>query len=169
MYNMDELMELRPVVVNGETVYVNRCGDLWRWVRDNRRAPKFRKIDTVPDYHGYIHPTIGGKRVKQHRIIASAFLGLDMSNTKIQVDHRNGVTNDNRLENLRLVTHQQNNFNRTKAKGYYWHKHAEKWHACIRLNGRQIYLGYFNTPDDARNAYTNAKLIYHQIPTSFHP
>ena len=37
MSDMD--MELAPVEVNGEVVYVNRFGDLWRWARDNRRAP----------------------------------------------------------------------------------------------------------------------------------
>jgi len=161
---MDEMIELRPVVVNDETVYVNRGGDLWRWVRHRLSTPKFKKIDTVPRQDGYIYPEIGRKHVLQHRIIASAFLGLDMSNTKIQVDHINGVTHDNRVENLRLVTHQQNQFNNHKAKGYHWNKQAGKWKSQIYLNGRKIYLGVFDTPDDAHNAYLNAKLIYHQIP-----
>jgi len=164
MYNMDELLALEPVIVNDETVYVNRCGELYRWVRDNRRAPKFRMIAPVPDNDGYIHPWIGGKRVRQHRIIASAFLGLDMTDTKIHVDHRNGMKTDNRLENLRLVTHQQNHFNRTKAKGFYFNKNSGKWLAYIYLNKQHIHLGYFDTPDDAHNAYLNAKLKYHQIP-----
>jgi hypothetical protein len=167
---MDELLALETVVVNGETVYVNRCGDLWRWAKTCKWSePKFRMIDTIPRSNGYIHPMIGGKHVLQHRIIASAFLGLDMTDLKIQVDHRNGLRDDNRLENLRLVTNQQNGFNRTKAKGYHWNKNRGKWHTKIKLNGRTIHLGYFNTPDDARNAYTNAKLVYHQIPTSSHP
>jgi hypothetical protein len=162
---MDELMELRPVVINGETVYVNRCGEMWRWKRNSRwSTTKFRKIDIVPDNEGYIRPGISGTYVRQHRIIASAFLGLDISDTNIEVDHKNGMRHDNRLENLRLVTHQQNQHNRTKAKGYSWHKNVGKWQASIRLNGQQIHLGLFDSPDDAHNAYTNAKLIYHQIP-----
>jgi hypothetical protein len=117
-----------------------------------------------PDADGYIFPWIGGTHVKQHRIVASTFLGLDMSNTKIQVDHINGVKHDNRLENLRLVTNQQNHHNRTKALGYSWHKKMNKWHAKIKLDGRTIHLGYFVNESDARDAYLTAKLQYHKIP-----
>jgi hypothetical protein len=160
----DEELELRPVEVNGEIVYVTRCGDLWRWKRDNQHStPTFRKIVNKPTSLGYIHPKIGGNCVKQHRIIASAFLGLEMFETKIQVDHINGMKHDNRLVNLRLVTHQQNQHNRTKALGYSWHKQNNKWKAKIKLDGRTINLGYFINESDARQAYLDAKLKYHII------
>jgi hypothetical protein len=157
----DEELALHQVMINDEVVYVTRCENLWRWVRDNNSAPKFRKIDTKPTSYGYIYPHIGGKHVMLHRIIASAYLGLDITDTKIQVDHINGVRNDNRLENLRLVTHQQNHFNKTKALGYSWNKRDNKWHAKIKLDGRTIHLGYFVNESDARLAYLTAKLKYH--------
>lgn len=160
----DDELALHPVEVNGEIVYVTRFGDLWRWTRDNRRSPKFRKIVNIPHPTGYIYPLIGGKHVKVHRLIASAYLGLDMTNLKKQVDHRNGIRHDNRLENLRLVTCQQNHFNQTTALGYYWHKRANKWQAKIKLDGRTIYLGRFVIEEDARQAYLDAKLIHHKIP-----
>lgn len=155
----DDELELRPVVVNGETVYVNRFGDLWRW----RYHTKFMKIENTIDKNGYIRPKINGKPVKQHRIIALAFLGLDITDTDIQVDHRNGIRHDNRLENLRLVTHQQNNFNRTMVKGYSWNKRKMKWITQIKINSRSIHLGYFESEDEARQAYLDAKVIHHQI------
>jgi len=81
---MDELLALEPVNVNGETVYVNRFGDLWRWKRHRKwSSPKFIKIVTKPCDQGYIRPTIDGKRVKQHRIIAATFLGLDITDLKV--------------------------------------------------------------------------------------
>lgn len=164
--NMSDIdMELRPVLVNDEVVYVNRFGDLWRWSRTNRwSAPKFRKIENKLRPDGYIRPMISGKCVLVHRIVASSFLGLDMSDLKIQVDHRNGIRHDNRLDNLRLVTQQQNQHNRTKALGYSWNKKLNKWKAHIQLDGRQIHLGYFVIEEDARDAYMNAKLIHHKIP-----
>lgn len=163
--NMSDIdMELRPVLVNEEIVFVTRCGDLWRWVRVNKwSAPKFRKIVSKPRPDGYLHPMIG-KRVLQHRIVSSAFLGLDMSDTKIYTDHINGMKHDNRLENLRLVTNQQNEFNNPKAKGYSWCKQSNKWHARIQLDGRLIHLGIFVNPEEARKAYLDAKLIHHKIP-----
>ena len=161
----DEELELHPVEVNGKIVYVTRCGNLWRWARTCKwSTPKFRKIVSKPNSVGYICPMISGKRVSVHRIVASAFLGLDMSDGKISVDHISGVTHDNRLVNLRLVTHQQNHFNRTKAKGYYWHKQNKKWEAKICLDGRDIYLGSFINEEDAHKAYLDAKLIHHKIP-----
>ncbi len=160
----DEELALVPVLVNDEVVYVNRFGDLWRWTWPKSSAPKFRKIETKIHSTGYIYPGIGGNRVRQHRIIASAYLGLDITDLKIQVDHRNGIRHDNRFENLRLVTHQQNQFNYTKALGYSWDKQNNKWQAKIKLDGRTIYLGRFVIEEDARQAYLDAKLIHHKIP-----
>ena len=79
-----------------------------------------------------------------------------------QIDHINGVTNDNRIVNLRNVTHQQNSFN-TKAKGYFWSKRGNKWQAQIALNYKIIHLGYFTTEEEARNAYLAAKEKMHII------
>lgn len=160
---MDEFLELRPININNETVYVNRFGELWRWKRTNKHAtPKFDKCNNKPNNKGYIYPKINGKTVFQHRIIAAAFLGLDINDKKIEVDHINRVRHDNRLENLRLVNRQQNLFN-TKALGYCWDKHANKWHAKICLNGKLEYLGLYNDEEDARNAYLTAKRVYHKI------
>jgi len=80
-----------------------------------------------------------------------------------ELDHINGIRNDNRICNLRSVTRQQNNWNRTKAKGYYWSKNNQKWRAQIYLNKGQIHLGLFKTEQEARNAYLQAKEKYHII------
>jgi hypothetical protein len=80
-----------------------------------------------------------------------------------QIDHINGLRNDNRICNLRNVTKQENQWNQTKAKGYYWHKRNNKWGAQIALNGNKIYLGMFEKEDDARQAYLDAKEKYHII------
>lgn len=80
-----------------------------------------------------------------------------------QLDHINGVKTDNRICNLRAVTNQQNQWNRIKAKGYSWFKRDSKWRAAIKINKKDIYLGCFNTEEEARQAYLNAKEIYHVI------
>ena len=79
-----------------------------------------------------------------------------------QLDHINRDKTDNRISNLRLSTHQQNQFNKN-PKGYYWNTGQNKWHARIKCNKKQIHLGFFNNEDDAKKAYLNGKEIYHVI------
>ena len=113
----DEELALEPVEIHGEVIYVNRFGDLWRWTKIPRSTKRtFRKCVNKPNSLGYIYPTINGTRVLHHRIIAKAFLGLDIDDGNIPIDHINRIKTDNRLVNLRLSTHQKNQFN-TGAKG----------------------------------------------------
>ena len=101
---------------------------------------------------------------KRHKIYNHRFIYYYFNKTiPIQVDHINGIRHDNRIENLRNVTAQGNQHNRIKAKGYTWYKRTKKWKAQIQLNGKQINLGYFESEDDARQAYLEAKKIYHII------
>ena len=79
------------------------------------------------------------------------------------IDHINGNRSDNRIENLRPVTHQQNQFNKTGVKGYSWHKPSQKWRSQIVVDATQIHLGMFDNEEDARNAYLEAKNTYHII------
>lgn len=82
------------------------------------------------------------------------------------IDHIDGNSSNNKIENLRDVTHQQNTFNRKKAKGYSQNKHTKNFEVRIRYNNVKYYLGCFKSEEDARNAYLEAKNIYHIIPTS---
>jgi hypothetical protein len=78
-----------------------------------------------------------------------------------QLDHINRDKTDNRISNLRIATHQQNQFNKN-PKGYYWNTRQKKWQSTIKCDKKQIHLGFFNNEDDAKKAYLNAKEIYHQ-------
>jgi hypothetical protein len=80
-----------------------------------------------------------------------------------EIDHINCVRDDNRICNLRAVTTQQNQWNRNTAKGYYFNKQIKKYKAQIVLNRKHIYLGSYNTPEQARAAYLQAKEKYHKI------
>jgi hypothetical protein len=130
----------------------NQCGKKGEWVR----------CSTSVSSHGYYNTEIKGKEFKQHRIIAWVYLDLDIENPNIQVDHINQIKTDNRVENLRLVTNQQNSFN-TKAKGYYFDKKMNKYRARIQLNGIEKHLGCFDTSEEARERYLQEKAIIHII------
>lgn len=103
--------------------------------------------------------TVRGKKIAilMHRIILNVPIDF-------QVDHINGNSLDNRKENLRICTSQQNSMNRknTKslAKGVRFRKDHKKFQARIVLNGKEKHLGYFNSCDEAAKAYNKAALEY---------
>lgn len=83
------------------------------------------------------------------------------------VDHINGNPTDNRFSNLREVTLSENSQNRKRGKnvsgvmGVVWNKTRQKWQAQIGLNRKNIYLGIFETIDEAAVVYAAAKLKMH--------
>jgi len=94
--------------------------------------------------------------------MARQILGLTYGD-KHQADHIYHDTLDNRRSELQIVTNQQNNFNRKNSKGYHWNKPAKKYLAQIKLNGKQIHLGYFQVAQEAHSAYLQAKKRYHKF------
>lgn len=125
---------------------------------------RYGKIVSKPDHKGYIQldTSINKKKykLKGHHFAWYCFYGN--CNTD-QIDHINGIRHDNRICNLRNVNQNKNQWNRTKAKGYYWDKKANKWRSQIKINSKKIYLGYYITEQEARNAYLAAKEIYHKF------
>lgn len=73
----------------------------------------------------------------------------------MQIDHINGIRDDNRISNLRIVTHQENQWNQTKAKGC--SKVGDKWLAQISVDKKHFRLGVFDREEDAISAYQRAK------------
>jgi len=83
------------------------------------------------------------------------------------IDHINGIKDDNRIENLRVVNNQQNHTNMKQHKGnssgvtgVYWSKRAKKWQAYICVSGKQKYLGVFKYLKDAETARKEAEMEY---------
>ena len=104
------------------------------------------------------------KTIQRHRLIAFCFKGL--KNIKGErkgddIDHIDGNRLNNSVDNLRIVTNSQNHFNRKNTKGYCRHKN--KWQAAIKINQKNINLGRFENENDAKEAYLNAKRLYHII------
>lgn len=77
---------------------------------------------------------------------------------KVQVDHKNCNPFDNQRHNLRLATHQQNQFNRpprnkSGRKGVTWSKAASKWLVQIQKDYVYEYLGIYTDLDEAARVY----------------
>jgi HNH endonuclease len=79
----------------------------------------------------------------------------------MEVDHINGDGLDNRKHNLRVVTSSMNKHNRTeRARGYYYETARGKWYACINVEGKKIFLGRFDTEEQAAIARREAEVKY---------
>ena len=109
-----------------------------------------------------LHKDKAQKTFGVHRLVAKAFLP-DFEET-LEIDHVDRNKLNNNLSNLRMVTHQENMFNRN-VKGYTWHKKAKKFRAYIAINAEKIHLGLFDKEEDARAAYLKAKEVYHIMPS----
>ncbi len=130
---------------------------IWK-VSIGKRAKVGNIVGSINNY-GYIVTTINKKSYLVHRLIYAWHYGI--FNSSMQIDHINRDRSDNRIENLRVVTNQQNKFNKTNTKGYTYNKKNKKFQARITINGKEKNLGYFNNEDEAHTAYLNAKEKVH--------
>lgn len=105
---------------------------------------------------GYITIRLNHKYYLAHRLawfyVNGEFPGI--------IDHIDRVKNNNRINNLRESTAQQNQANRTKTKsnktgykGVSFISKVNKYRADIKINKKCYYLGLFNTLEEAAEAY----------------
>lgn len=107
--------------------------------------------------HGYRYIGIGNREYAAHRL---AWFYMHGVWPRRQIDHVNGIRDDNRAKNLREASPQQNNFNQktpvTNTSGYKgvsWNKRDQNWEASIQINRKHIHLGRFSTPESAALVY----------------
>ena len=155
---------MRLITLNGVKLLVYRNGMILRYsdkTQGNHLKKSWNEAKGSINNQGYISITLNRKKYKIHRIVGYSFLGLDVDNPKQQIDHIDKNRQNNNMNNLRIVTNQENLFNQT-AKGYT--KHGKKYEARIKINNKQIYIGMFDTEEEAHQAYLQAKEKYHIIP-----
>lgn len=126
---------------------------------------KSGKIAGFTELKGYRSLKINYKSYKEHRL---AWLYIYGEFPKNQIDHINGIKDDNRIQNLRLATASENMINRkifknskSPYKGITFHKNQKKWTAKIQVNKKRLWLGSFNSAEDALLAYNEASKKYH--------
>ena len=97
---------------------------------------------------GYIGLWLPGssKAIYLHRFIIDR-MGIEIPEDH-EVDHINRLKFDNRRENLRVVTHAENNANNS-ALGVYFKKDRNKWCASVKRNYKTIHLGNHPTKEEA--------------------
>lgn len=121
-------------------------------------------VSTISHY-GYIVVGIDGVKHPAHRVIFKLMTGLDPAE---YIDHINNIKNDNRWSNLREATQSENERNRpvdrdnvAGLKGVTFHKLKNKYSARIAVNGEHIYLGIYDSAEEAHAVFVDASLKYH--------
>lgn len=119
------------------------------------------------DAYGYLTVKINGKRYKAHRIAWALIKGIDLVDVPSEIDHVNLRKNDNREDNLRLATGSENCSNTAVRadnssghKGVDFHRGNDKWRARIMKNGKSVFLGWFNSVEEAASARSKAQSLH---------
>lgn len=115
---------------------------------------------------GYLSTRVDRRLYPVHRLAWLITHGVWPEN---QVDHINGIKDDNRLENLREATHATNQQNLRVAHannlqgvlGVSFEKTTKKFTSRITISGKAKHLGYFQTAEEAHQAYLVAKRQLH--------
>lgn len=107
---------------------------------------------------GYRAVEADGQAFRAHRVAWYLHYGSWPAG---RLDHINRDPSDNRIANLRPVTHAQNIANTQskmvgRAKGAYWHKQRQCWHSNITVDGKKRHLGVFETKAEAAAAFKQA-------------
>lgn len=106
---------------------------------------------------------VDGTKYREHQIVWIYVYG----NWPDYIDHRDGDGTNNRLSNLRKVDKYESNQNVTHVvglsglRGALLDSERSKWRSYIHVRGRSIFLGRFDTPEEANQAYLAAVDKYH--------
>lgn len=112
--------------------------------------------------HGYrfLH-VIGYGSYRAHRVAWKMYYGVEPP----EIDHKNRDRSDNRIRNLRAATRASNMLNKNTYlnnksgfRGVCQKKSNGKWIAQITHKSRPIYLGIFDTPEEASAVYESARV-----------
>jgi len=136
--------------------------DIWRG--QAMKKPYWWSIKLTKTRAGYLHFKVYGDRhYFLNRVVYYAHnqdWNLYDCSTNNFIDHIDQNPLNNHISNLRVATTSENQQNQN-VKGYSYHKGMKKWQPQLRLNGKNIYLGYYDTEEEAREGYLKAKREHH--------
>jgi len=113
---------------------------------------------------GYIVGNLDRKNVREHRLIFMLHHGF----LPKVIDHIDGNSTNNCIENLREATHSRNSMNQklnskntSGVKGVSWKKDRQKWHVRVKINQKDKHLGYFDDIELAELVAMEGRNKYH--------
>jgi len=153
---MNELKE----VPNYEAYTVDTEGNVF-----SKRLKTPLKLNDTKGYKSvYLYKEGVRRHLRVHRIVAAAFLGLDLNKPETQVHHLDSVRDNNALNNLKITTNRINcmrkddNINSTSKYLGVSKTRSNKYKAQITIEGQNVHLGTFNDEYEAHLCYMTNSL-----------
>jgi len=143
-------------------------GKLFRLLK---RGGKWREVNTKSSRdRGYCQVSWNGSSFQLHRILYSLYHEGDVD-PSLDIDHLDGVKDNNCIENLRLGTTRENCQNLSihrngRLVGCCWDKYSKHWVAMITIGCKRIHLGQFDTEEEAHEVYLKACELIDQFVDS---
>lgn len=138
---------------------------LFYWVKARPGVTNGKQAGCLQKTNGYVVIRIDRVLYLAHRLAYFYMHGVWPTN---DIDHKFGNRSDNRIDYIRDVTKAVNGQNQRKPRkdnklgllGV--SKFRDKFHAQISINGKVTHIGYYNTPEEAHDAYIEAKRKNHE-------
>lgn len=146
-----------------QSIFDYKDGHLY-WKKSKQKTPKGKKLGSI-HHSGYIYTHLNKKHLAVHRLIFLYHHGY-LPNF---IDHINRNKSDNRIENLRPATKQQNSFNvsaskanKSGFKGVHWHIRDKKWQVYLSVDGKNKHFGCYFDIEVAKFVAETMRYKYHK-------
>lgn len=140
----------------------NSVTGVFRWVEASSNAVKANSVAGCFDRNGYVNIKVCGVRYLAHRL---AWLYVYGKFPNKFIDHIDGDKGNNKIANLREAERCENQWNRGAQKnnkyGLKGVSYRKPWRAQIRVRKRLVIIGYFDTKEEAYDAYQRAAREFH--------
>ena len=148
-----------------EIIDYDRATGIFRWKINKSITALAGQITGCKSTYGYLVIRIDDVLYQCSRL---AWLYVTGEWPKNDIDHKDGNTSNNRFDNLRDVTRSVNLENRRRAMPVNKTRllgvsvKRKKFSANIQINKKHFYIGTYDTPEEAHEAYLEAKRKYHR-------
>lgn len=139
---------------------------VFHWMVNRGRFARIGAVASGTNCNSYIAIKVYQKKLYAHRLAWLMAVGEILDG--FEIDHIDGNKSNNKLANLRAVTRTVNQQNKrkplnTNTSGFLGvSKEGKGWKAEIRVNGKKLYIGTFEKPEIAYQAYIQVKRQNHE-------
>lgn len=146
-------------------LYYDPGTGLFTWAPTRSSRARVGKVAGTLRPDGYLQIRICGQTFLAHRWAVLYMTGRWPAE---EVDHVNGIRTDNRWENLREATRQQNAANQKRRTGHRplprgVKKYLKRFRARIHVGDTDYHLGMFDTPEEASREYEEVAELVHGV------